>query len=1242
MLKWILAAVFIVLIWAAWFVFEEYFPWWLALILTVIVLGVLAGLVVWRRLRARRAAKELEKALAQQAAEQARSARPDLLAEIQEMQAEFQRAIGALKGSKIGGGGTNALYELPWYVIIGPPGSGKSTALRNSGLQFPYQSKSGGAVRGVGGTRNCDWWLTNEAVLLDTAGRWSVEEEDRDEWHAFLDLTKKFRPQKPLNGLLVAVAVSDLAGAHEDEVTATAKRIRERVDEVMSRLQMSLPVYVLFTKCDLIPGFVEFFGDLDRNSRGQIWGFTAPLAKPVGDPGAYFGERFDELAEALETRTLKRMSDERKIEARERIHEFPQQYSIIKKNLQDFVGQLFSANVFAETPQFRGSYFTSGTQEGRPIDRMMSRMAEAFGLQGRVRQPEATVDPKSYFLRDVFSNVVFRDKDIAVRSAAEVRRQLGRQLAIAASIFAIALLIIVLPGFTWWNSRTFLVQTDEIASRAASAADDASLDRLNDLRDRTQLLRENEVDGAPLSMRLGMYEGDEVYVPVRDLYISLLRSKLIQPIVSEDIEQMGEFGRRYEAFANARPTAEEHGRFYNVLKSHLLLSKPAEENQPSMSTDADDEEKAAELREWLTAQLKQRYLERARVSESSDDAKNMEEHTKFYVELVAEDQELLFQRDADTVQRTRNALNRVAGQELALNQIISQFERRGYDVTLATIIGGRTSLRAREDSRVRGAFTRRAWDESVRDQLMIPGAALLGEPWVLGRATTTETTEEDMDRLRSAYFRAYTDEWRQFITNTSAAAATISANGRTRDSTLRALNEETLRLLQELTSGDPSPHQALFQQVRYNTTLQVPQPEPTEAEQSATAGVTEVIERQITKRLPGPLRNPRLREAYDAMMNQWNAPPGPEGIPDTDPRYVSEQFKGFAPFGALPEGQGDAAPQPLALDHYLEQLRFVRDALQTYIDDPATSQELMDKLQTARTVVRGQIEDQEIGWRPDFERLLWPPIDSAASNSSAAVGQGAGRSWCAEVYTPWRDELMNRYPFNPAGHDVPLDSFTTFFKRGDGTLWGFYDAILDRDIERQGSTFSFSRRLGRDTNSVFQRSLANYLTNAHAVTESYFAPDSADPQVDFDVRIRPTPLVATIDLTIDEQIIPYENAPERWTRAHWPNKEAGNRGARLEIAGDAGMQDAINQEGEWGFLRLLEAGTVATRAAGVFTVVWRLHSNDIEITVDFRPTRTDTPFFGQGNARNAALMQPVRTAINPPREIVVGANTCRN
>ncbi|HTU62518.1 MAG TPA: type VI secretion protein IcmF/TssM N-terminal domain-containing protein, partial [Polyangiales bacterium] len=194
---------------------------------------VLAGvcIVLYRKVRATNAAQGLERELAAQAKAQAKLVRPDLQAEVQGMQAEFDKAVLALKSAKLGPGGRNALYFLPWYTIIGPPGAGKSTALRSSGLQFPYTSGSGGAaVKGLGGTRNCDWWLTNEAVVLDTAGRWSTQEEDHDEWLSFLGLLKRYRPKKPLNGIIAAISVGDVANAREDEVESVAQRMRERLD----------------------------------------------------------------------------------------------------------------------------------------------------------------------------------------------------------------------------------------------------------------------------------------------------------------------------------------------------------------------------------------------------------------------------------------------------------------------------------------------------------------------------------------------------------------------------------------------------------------------------------------------------------------------------------------------------------------------------------------------------------------------------------------------------------------------------------------------------------------------------------------------------------------------------------------------------------------------------------------------------------------------------------------------------
>ena len=103
-------------------------------------------------------------------------------------------ALATLKTASSGKG--NFLYDLPWYVLIGPPGSGKTTALVNSGLKFPLaKGTSPAAVAGVGGTRYCDWWFTEDAVLIDTAGRYTTQDSDahldKQSWLGFLDLLKK-------------------------------------------------------------------------------------------------------------------------------------------------------------------------------------------------------------------------------------------------------------------------------------------------------------------------------------------------------------------------------------------------------------------------------------------------------------------------------------------------------------------------------------------------------------------------------------------------------------------------------------------------------------------------------------------------------------------------------------------------------------------------------------------------------------------------------------------------------------------------------------------------------------------------------------------------------------------------------------------------------------------------------------------------------------------------------------------
>jgi len=343
--------VVIVLIWGVGVVEKGMRSLW-----TMGVLLLWSLFLMWDQYRIRRREKQEHAALL------AQGQRP--LA-IQEMSEQFEKGLAALQRSKLGQDGKTALYALPWYMVIGPPGSGKSTVLEYSGLPFPQIG--GGWGQGVGGTRHCDWWFTDQAVLLDMAGRYVIGKEDREEWLAFLALLKKHRKSKPINGVLAAVTLSDLLRASEGDADEQATSIRARIDDLIARLGVVFPVYLLLTKCDLIRGFVDFFEDLSTSEREDILGVTLPLNLPH-PPKEAFLSHWDGLVHRLKERRLVRLAAARGNPKVKDIYTFPAQLASGKERLSRFVEILFQSNPYQENPIFRGFYLTSGTQEGTPID----------------------------------------------------------------------------------------------------------------------------------------------------------------------------------------------------------------------------------------------------------------------------------------------------------------------------------------------------------------------------------------------------------------------------------------------------------------------------------------------------------------------------------------------------------------------------------------------------------------------------------------------------------------------------------------------------------------------------------------------------------------------------------------------------------------------------------------------------------------------------------------------------------
>ncbi len=491
--------------------------------------------------------------------------------EIGILKERFEEALGVLKKSQKSHSSKN-LYELPWYIIIGPPGSGKTTSLLNSGLNFPLSSKFGkDALRGVGGTRNCDWWFTDDAVFLDTAGRYTTQDSDSEldktAWFGFLDLLKRYRKRRPINGILVAMSVSDLLTLSEQDRAAHVAAIKQRIQELYKHFGIRFPVYFMFTKCDLIPGFTEYFDDLGNEGRKQVWGFTFEIDEDnKGEESLdQFSDHYNGLLHRLNDRLTTRLHNERDIVRRSLIFSFPQQFSALKELFDTFINEIFRSNPYESTLQLRGVYFTSGVQEGTPIDRVMGALAKTFGIDQQILSSYAS-QGKSYFITRLLNAVILQESQLA-----GINIKLERKRAWLQRLAYLGVLVLTGTAVAAWSSSFFAnkLYVNDVAMKIDSYQEikNQSVSNavsLEELLPRLDILSELSGDTiehhktAPILMGLGLYQGKALGLAANDAYLRELTS-LFLPLLIKRIEQQ-------LVQANSNPELQ-----YETLKTYLML-----------------------------------------------------------------------------------------------------------------------------------------------------------------------------------------------------------------------------------------------------------------------------------------------------------------------------------------------------------------------------------------------------------------------------------------------------------------------------------------------------------------------------------------------------------------------------------------------------------------------------------------------------------------------------------------------
>lgn len=557
--------------------FAFFRPWSVRIAGVVLIALAWTGWWAWRRWRARRAADAIAAELAgPNAAEE----------EGRALDARMGEAMAKLRSAA--GGRRDYLYRRPWYVIIGPPGAGKTTALLHSGLRFPFVEQ---AVKGVGGTRNLDFWFADEAVLVDTAGRYTTQDSDASVdaagWTAFLSLLKRNRPAQPINGVIVAIGIDLLVGSDCARIDAHASAVRRRLVELRRTLESAVPVYLFVTKADLLAGFGEYFDDLDVEGRRAVLGATLPHA--AGRPTAEaLARAFDTATQAIADRQARRLFEEVDQRRRGMMLGFPAQLRGLRARLMRFADGAFVAGDDAPA-HLRGFYLTSGVQEGAPLDRILAAMGEVYEQPGTAGSAGIGTRGRAYFLNRLLGEVMFPEAGLVTTDARARTRRRGQLVAALAGIGVVTALVLGAWGVSYARNRSF--QAD-LATRTLAAAtqlrdagvdltqvreDDAdlraALPGLDTLRNLPRGYAERRTGGPALTMTFGLYQRS-LSQQAEEAYRDALRRVMLPRLLL-----------RLEAVMKA--DGRDPMRLYEPLKVYLMLGQ-----QGPMDTRA--------VRAWVT------------------------------------------------------------------------------------------------------------------------------------------------------------------------------------------------------------------------------------------------------------------------------------------------------------------------------------------------------------------------------------------------------------------------------------------------------------------------------------------------------------------------------------------------------------------------------------------------------------------------------------------------------------------
>jgi len=1102
-------------------------------------------------------------------------------AELESLKQKMDEAVASLKASGLGVKyrGTAALYALPWYMIIGPSAAGKSTLLRNSGLHFPYAHADDIDIRGFGGTRNCDWWFSEEAVFLDTAGRYTTEENDHEEWVTFLGLLRKYRRRMPINGIVVAVSLSDLLTGDDDDIEWHVKVIRERINELVGTLGYLFPTYIVFTKCDLLKGFESYFGDMGEGEREQVWGLQLDGRLGEGNIEEAVGAKLGQLYEKLSELRLRKLSMQRKHHLKSEIFDFPAQFMASSERLIEFLSLLFRENPYQEQPRFSGVYFTSGTQEGLPLQRVVGNLRHAFGYVEQAPEQSEQRKEKSYFIHDFLKKVILAAPTEALMSRR--RKIVTRWLKGATVTAAAAVVIAALIGFSasYTTNSLILSEGQEATAALTNAVKSQDSDpttyyaALSRLYAHYETLKGYERN-PPWYMHLGVYQGGKEIAPVEHVLVQAMRREFLGDVGHTLEDKLKRYSNDWKAVKDEQDYAKIRGRYYSALKAYLMLSKPKY---------IEKKQAVALLYPQWSASVFVANL----AKDDPDSAKITAKHLKGLVGLYLDDmrrpkKDGLHARNwklADAiVEKARSQLRTPPNAELLYAQLKNKGRLLLKSVSLKGLVKGRGVSYFKGEATIPVLYTKRGWEKFASREIESTVLSASRGDWVLGTyqkdtsAQGGDTGEANtVDRslskrlrkaMRALYFNDYEDVWFHFLRRIQVARF---------DTTDDAAD----RLV--LMARNDGPIASVLKAVDDNIVLRNVSWDVKGGKIAKHGKVTAV-----------PVKE--LDSAFSDLRRFTK--PGEKG-------KVSELVAQY--LIALGSLQGE-----------VDRMRASSDTLndaEAYAAGIFNGSGRNTELYKTWVTTTGLLNGTDLRTKRAIEPLFISPIRQTWRTILASAVRAVQKRWASVVLHDYDSGIRGRFPFSRTGADAALDDVAEFFRPKDGTLWSFVNSDLTSFLRKSRRTWRPRKWLG--VRPEFSHSFIAALNRAQLVTDALFKRGRDTPGVTFYLYPIPESGLSQTLLESNGQIYRYRNEPQEWRRFKWPGTK-GPAGARVVgVSAKANIRAEVSAQGVWGLFHILQKADVKKEPGAQYLSVWKIsaaNGNPIRVSFKFKADRRNNVF----------------------------------